>query len=55
MPLVESAPWHKIKVNKGSNISDFMIKYLECYNVPSMAGMVGLGIGTQPTFIQANG
>jgi hypothetical protein len=51
---MKSVAGHKMKVNKASNISDFMIKYPECYDTPSVAGMVGLGIGTQPTFIQAN-
>lgn len=51
---MESVHGHKMKVNKASNISAFMIKYLECYDTPSVAGMVGLGIGTQPTLIQAN-
>ena len=52
---MESLPGRKIKVNKDSNIFDFMMKCLECYDAPSVAGMVGLRIGTQPTFIQANG
>jgi hypothetical protein len=54
MLLLESVPGHKIMVNKTSNTSDFVIKYLEYYDTPSVAGMVGLGIGAQPTSIQAN-
>lgn len=46
MGFTEPVPRHKIKVNKASNISDFMIKCLECYDTPSVAGMVRLGIGS---------
>ena len=31
MPLMKSVPGHKIMVNKASNISDFVIKYRECW------------------------
>ena len=47
-------PWHKMMVNKASNIPDFMVEYLEYYDTPSVAGMVGLGIGAQFTLAQAN-